>query len=185
MDAISPQSSRGPSAYDGISVYPSVVAPGDGVRTTDLWFGSSNLSYVTVHGTSFSASHVTGAMALLLSGNPALTDAQLENAIKQTAWDLGPAGPDNSYGHGFLDVERAARQLNILPPMVEGDVDGNGAIDLNDVLIELRAAIGFTVSVVEMNRVTAAGDVFPVAAPDGAITPGDALTLLRAYVAAQ
>jgi len=185
MDTISTQSSRGPSAYDGTSIYPTLVAPGEGIRTTDLWFGSANVSFVTVNGTSFSAPHIAGAMALLLSGNPALTDVQLEDAIKQTAWDLGTSGPDNTYGNGFLDVERAARQLNILLPGPAGDVDGNGVLDLNDVLIELRAAIGFTTSIVEMNRVVATGDVFPLDAPDGAITAGDALTLLRMYVTAQ
>jgi subtilisin family serine protease len=184
-DAIDMSSSRGPSAYDGTSIYPAVVAPGDGITTTDLWFGSPNLSYITVSGTSFSAPHVAGALALLLSGNPALTDVQLEDAIKQTAWDLGETGPDNDYGHGFLDVERAARQLNVLPPAIAGDVDGSGLLELNDVLIELRAAIGFPTTVVEMNRIVANGDVFPLGGPDGMIAPADALTLLRMYVAAQ
>ncbi len=121
-------------------------------------------------------------MALLLSSNPTLTAGQMEDAIKQTAWDLGTTGPDNSYGNGFLDVERAARQLNVLPPAPIGDVDGNGVLDLNDVLIDLRAAIGFPTSTVEMDRIVAAGDVFPLDVPDSVITPGDALTLLRMYV---
>ena len=181
-DTIDPRSSRGPSAFDGTSLYPTVVAPGAGVTTTDLWFGSSALSTVTVNGTSFSAPHVAGAMALLLSSKPTLTAGQMENAIKQTAWDLGTTGPDNSYGNGFLDVERAARQLNLLPPAPAGDVDGNGALDLNDVLIELRAAIGFSTSTVEMDRIKSRGDVYPPGAPDNMITPADALTLLRMYV---
>jgi len=183
-DTIDPRSSRGPSASGG-TTYPTVVAPGAGVTTTDLWFGSAALSTVTVNGSSFSAPHVAGAMALLLSSNPTLTVGLMEDAIKQTAWDLGTAGPDNDYGNGFLDVERAARLLNILPPLTVGDVDGNGVLDLNDVLIELRTAIGFPMSIVEMNRIKATGDVFPLSIPDGAITPGDALTLLRGYVAAQ
>ena len=108
----------------------------------------------------------------------------MEDAIRQTAWDLGTAGPDNSYGYGFLDVERAARQLNVLPPAPAGDVDGNGMLDLNDVLIELRAAIGFPTSTVEMDRIKSRGDVYPPGAPDNMITPADALTLLRMYVGA-
>jgi serine protease AprX len=186
MDTIDPRSSRGPSASDGTSIYPTVVAPGAGVATTDLWFGSTALSMVTVNGSSFSAPHVAGAMALLLSSNltPTLTAGQMEDAIKQTAWDLGPAGPDNSYGCGFLDVERAARQLNVLPPAPAGDVDGNGMLDLNDVLIELRAAIGFPTSPVEMDRIKSRGDAYPPGAPDNMITPADALTLLRMYVGA-
>jgi serine protease AprX len=184
-DTVDPQSSRGPSASDG-SLYPTVVAPGAGVMTTDLWFGSAALSTVTVNGTSFSAPHVAGAMALLLSSSPTLTltVGQMEDAIRQTAWDLGTAGPDNSYGYGFLDVERAARQLNVLPPAPAGDVDGSGMLDLNDVLIDLRAAIGFPTSPVEMNRIKSRGDAYPPGAPDNMITPADALTLLRMYVEA-
>jgi serine protease AprX len=184
-DAIDPRSSRGPSASDGVSSYPTVVAPGAGVTTTDLWFGSAALSTVTVNGTSFSAPHVAGAMALLLSSNPTLTIGQMEDAIKQTAWDLGTSGPDNDYGNGFLDVERAARLLNVLPPAVSGDANGNGVLDLDDVLTILRAAVGFTTSTVEIKRAEACCDAYPPGAPDGAITVADALTLLRTYVAAQ
>ncbi len=185
-DTIDPRSSRGPSAFDGTALYPTVVAPGAGVTTTDLWFGSAALSTATVNGTSFSAPHVAGAMALLLSSSPTLTltAGQMEDTIRQTAWDLGTTGPDNSYGNGFLDVERAARQLNVLPPAPAGDVDGNGVLDLNDVLIDLRAAVGFPTSTVEMDRIKARGDVYPPGAPDNMITPADALTLLRMYVGA-
>jgi len=183
-DAIDPRSSRGPSAFDGSAIYPAIVTPGAGVLTTDLWFGSSALSTATVNGTSYSAPHAAGAIALLLSGNPTLTAGQVEIAIIRSAWDLGTAGPDNDYGNGFLDVERAARQLNVLPPAPAGDVDGNGMMDLNDVLIVLRAAVGFPTTIVEMDRIMARGDVYPLAAPDNMITPADALTLLRMYVAA-
>jgi hypothetical protein len=126
-------------------------------------------------------------MALLLSSNltPTLTAGQMEDAIKQTAWDLGTTtGPDNDYGNGFLDVEGAARLLNILPPAPAGDVDGNGMLDLNDVLIELRAAVGFPTGPVEMARIKSRGDAYPPGAPDNMITPADALTLLRMYVGA-
>ena len=183
-DTVDPRSSRGPSAFDGTTIYPTVVAPGAGVTTTDLWFGSASLSTVMVNGTSFSAPHVAGAMALLLSGNPALTTGQMEDAIRQTAWDLGASGPDNEYGYGFLDVDRAARSLNLLPPSVGGDVNGNGALDLGDVLMVLKTAVGLQTSAVEALRTEAGADVFPPAMPDGAITAGDALTLLQLYVGA-
>jgi serine protease AprX len=184
-DVIDPRSSRGPSAFGGTSVYPTVVAPGAGIRTTDLWFGSMDLSTITVNGTSFSAPHAAGAMALLLSSNPTLTVGQMESAITQAAWDLGTTGSDNDYGYGFVDVERAARLLNILPPAAKGDVNGNGMLDLDDVLTLLRTAVGFTTSTVDMKRAEAGGDVFPSGAGDGAITVSDVLTLLGTYAEAQ
>ena len=66
-------SSRGPSACDGSS-YPEIVAPGLNVRTADLTFGGLFPdSYVNVSGTSFSAPHVSGAIALLHSAFPGLS----------------------------------------------------------------------------------------------------------------
>jgi len=97
-------SSRGPSACDN-SVYPEVVAPGVNIRTSDLTFGGVFPdSYTYVSGTSFSAPHVAGAMALLLSAFPSLTPGEMEQAINESALDLGLTGADNAYGYGFIDV---------------------------------------------------------------------------------
>jgi subtilisin family serine protease len=55
-------------------------------------------------GTSFSAPHVAGVAALLLSVDPDLTPAQVRAAMNATAMDLGPAGYDTTYGHGLVDA---------------------------------------------------------------------------------
>ncbi len=94
-------SSRGPSACDG-SIYPELVAPGVVINTADLFSG-----YASVSGTSFSAPHVAGAMALLLNAFPQLTVSDMELALNQSSFDLGAFGPDNDYGNGLLDVKRA------------------------------------------------------------------------------
>ncbi|MFO1504115.1 MAG: S8 family serine peptidase [Steroidobacteraceae bacterium] len=111
-------SSRGPSACDG-SLFPQLVAPGEGVLTTDLSFGGTP-TYTLVAGTSFSAPHVAGAMALLRSAAPLVSVEQMEQALTATARDVGPAGPDNDSGHGVISVLAA---LDALPPI---DVDGDG-----------------------------------------------------------
>jgi subtilisin family serine protease len=108
-------SSRGPSACDG-GIYPRIVAPGAAVRTADLTFGGIfPNSYRSVSGTSFAAPHVTGGLALLkgameTQGVP-VTASLLETAIAQSAQDLGPAGEDNGYGVGLLDVVAAYNWL--------------------------------------------------------------------------
>jgi len=97
-------SGRGPAACDG-SVFPEAVAPGVGVRTTDLTFGGViPLSYSSVDGTSFASPHVAGAMALLWSAHPAASLTAIEQAIELGAQDLGAVGADDTYGFGLLDV---------------------------------------------------------------------------------
>jgi subtilisin family serine protease len=76
------------------------------IRTTDL-FGL----YFNATGTSVAAPHVAGALALLLSAFPNLTVEQQSAALSNTAVDLGPAGPDDTYGAGRLDVLAAYNSL--------------------------------------------------------------------------
>ena len=99
---IARSSSRGPNACDG-SVYPKLVAPGEGILTTDLMPGFYNV----VSGTSFSVAHVSGGMALLAGAFPGATVSQLESALINGALDLGEGGPDNTYGNGRLDLAAA------------------------------------------------------------------------------
>jgi len=118
-------SSRGPSACDG-SVYPEVVAPGVSVKTSDLTFGGTFPdSYMWVSGTSFAAPHVAGAMALLASAHPDATVADLEQALTETAVDLGPAGPDHDTGYGLIDLVAAETWLANRPIPTCTDADGD------------------------------------------------------------
>jgi subtilisin family serine protease len=105
-------SSRGPSACgEPSSIYPEVVAPGVGIRTSDRYG-----MYQTASGTSLSAPHVAGALALLLSVYPNLTAAEQEAALLAGVVDLGPAGPDNTFGYGRVDVAASYAWLQNPPP---------------------------------------------------------------------
>jgi subtilisin family serine protease len=107
-DTIAYFSSRGPSACDG-SVFPALTAPGVNIYTSDLSFGGLPI-YAYVDGTSYAAPHATGAIALLAGAFPNVTVAQIEDALRASAQDLGVAGADNAYGNGALRV-RAAYDL--------------------------------------------------------------------------
>jgi subtilisin family serine protease len=110
-DVIQSESSRGPSACgEPATVYPELVAPGVGIRTTDL----AN-QYIVQTGTSLSAPHVTGALALLLQAFPNLSGNDQVAALQHGAVDLGPAGPDNAYGHGRLDILSAYQNVVVTP----------------------------------------------------------------------
>ena len=182
-DVVTAISSRGPSASDA-SIYPTVVAPGNSIRTTDLTGLNNVNTYTYADGTSLAAPHVAGAFALLLGINPQLTVTQLESAVKSAALDLGTAGPDNSYGYGRVNVVRAAENLNLIPVHIpSGDVDGDGAVTVRDALIVLQAAVGLIPwSATLMYN----GDVAPlvngVPGSDGRIGVDDALLILRKAV---
>lgn len=96
------QSSRGAGACDG-GIYPHLVAPGDGVLTADR----VPIYYNVVSGTSFAVAHLAGAMAVLKSAFPDATVSQLETSLMDTSTDLGVFGPDDTYGHGMLNVAAA------------------------------------------------------------------------------
>lgn len=183
-DVVTTTSSRGPSAYDG-SIFPTVTAPGEGIRTTDLTGGGLfPNAYTTADGTSLAAPQVAGAFALLLSIDPHRSAGELEAAVAHAVLDLGTSGPDNSYGYGRLDVVRAAESLSLIPPhMPSGDVDGDGMVTVNDALQVLRGALGLAPW---SARLLYDGDVAPLAngipAPDGRLTLLDALAILQKAV---
>lgn len=102
-------SSRGPTA-DG-RIKPDVVAPGSGVVVADLRSGD----YMRKGGTSFAAPLVSGVCALLLQKNPEWKPAQVLDALRSTALDLGAAGPDTVYGWGQINA-LAASGLDAVPP---------------------------------------------------------------------
>jgi hypothetical protein len=97
-------SSRGPTscAGNGNQIKPEVVAPGNNVRHC-LPGGK----YYYGGGTSLSAPHVSGAIALLKQAFPNKNGAELKQLLYDTAVDLGEPGEDNAYGKGVIDVYAA------------------------------------------------------------------------------
>lgn len=108
-------SSRGPSACGG-TLYPTLVAPGVNVRTSDLSFGGLIPdAYIDVAGTSFAVAQVAGGVALLKSSSPQANAAQIETALRNSAIDIGSIGPDNATGQGVMDLVAAQQQLAQTP----------------------------------------------------------------------
>jgi len=63
--------------------------------------------YAFFDGTSMATPHVSAAAALLWSYNPAMSNAQIRDALQKTAKDLGTAGRDSSYGFGLVQAKAA------------------------------------------------------------------------------
>jgi subtilisin family serine protease len=132
-------SSRGPSDCDGISIKPEVVAPGYSVRTVNP---ADSLSYVSVGGTSFSAPHVAGAVALLRQYNPNAPVDSIKSALMHSAVDYGTLGEDNTFGWGVINIPAAMRllapnnQINIYVQQVSHNPISPG--DTVNVVVQLR-----------------------------------------------
>ena len=73
-------------------------------------------SYYTDLGTSFAAPHVAGGLALLLSAYPDLDVGTQEQALINSAVDLGASGPDDMFGYGRLDLLAAFNWILAVPP---------------------------------------------------------------------
>lgn len=58
-------------------------------------------------GTSFSAPHISGAAALLMSAFPNLTGKEVADLLFSTATDLGAVGADIVYGSGLINIQEA------------------------------------------------------------------------------
>ncbi len=113
-DEIANFSSRGPAADGSGRLKPDISAPGVGVRTA-----ASPSGYRPFTGTSASAPHVTGAVALLWSASPALVGqvAATASLLEKSAVPLasaqdcgafpGSSVPNAVFGFGRLDVAAA------------------------------------------------------------------------------
>jgi subtilisin family serine protease len=105
-------SSRGPLVSYGPGpaqpAKPDIAAPGlavDAAKSQDrlpTWPGKT----FPLNGTSMSAPHVTGAVALMLSKNPALTAADAARNLRASARTAPPTTPEEA-GAGRLDAKAA------------------------------------------------------------------------------
>jgi hypothetical protein len=109
-DVLNLSSSKGP-VEDG-RLKPELTASGVAVITT-----SSNNGYSQAFGTSFSSPYVAGVWALLterykqLHANSLPKSALLKAALCNSADDRGNAGPDYSYGFGFVNSRRSVETI--------------------------------------------------------------------------
>jgi serine protease AprX len=147
-DVIGAISSRGPVTIDGSGrLKPDLTAPGINVTSSvGIWdiFGTGEVyyDYFAANGTSASAPHVAGAVALLLDARPDLIGQveEIEDLLRATAipytsnqpcGGLGPTvSPNHVYGHGRVDLVR----------LFLGDFDSDGTLNVNDCALENSSA---------------------------------------------
>lgn len=90
------------ASYSNYGDYVDVVAPGTSIAST-----YPNNQYAALSGTSMACPHVTALAGLIRSANPALSNVQVYDIMRQSVKDLGPSGKDNYFGYGQIDVNAA------------------------------------------------------------------------------
>ncbi|MBM3986318.1 MAG: hypothetical protein FJ296_11655, partial [Planctomycetes bacterium] len=116
------------SSFSNFGSQLEVVAPGENIYMT-----TTGNSYASNSGTSFAAPHVGALAGLLFSANPALTNEQVRQILKDTADDLGAAGFDTQTGWGRINAAAAVAAagggaLGSVATYGTGLMGGNGLV---------------------------------------------------------
>ncbi len=103
-------SSRGPSGCDvspELRIKPELVAPG-----VSVYSAYTDGSYTTAFsGTSMSAPHVSGVVALLREADPHLEVDEIKQILLDTGRAIGIGDNNNTYGHGMVDAYAALQEV--------------------------------------------------------------------------
>lgn len=101
-------SSRGPTFCTpnaSPAIKPDIAAPGVNIRSA-----ISGGGYASQDGTSMAVPHINGVVALMLEACDLLTGDEVKQIIYDTAFDLGTAGKDNTFGWGMVDAYEAVNE---------------------------------------------------------------------------
>lgn len=80
---------------------------GDGILQQTLAGSYTSFGYYFFEGTSMATPHVAAAAALVKANKSTYTNAQVRNALQNTAKDRGSSGYDTTYGYGIVNAKDA------------------------------------------------------------------------------
>jgi len=142
------------------------ITAADGVST-------SLEDFTPFFGTSAAAPHAAAIAALVLSGNPGATSADIREAFDATALDLAPAGVDGRTGHGLLRADAVLDYTGATPqPLVKAQAphvtvtDGDG-----DQYLEPGETGAIALPVTNVGDGTATGVNVRASSADAPVTP--------------
>ena len=151
------RSSRGPTPDDRIK--PDLVAVG--VDVASARHGTLR-GEITMSGTSMGAPQVAGAVAVLKEKQPDLDTTEAKRVLLRSADDIGPPGPDYTFGYGLLNL-KAALDLVDLPEARSGPEVGDLALSRYVAKpgdpVMVHAGISGDIASVEMRIVGGDGEI--------------------------
>ena len=92
------------------------------IRETDGDYG-----YGGKYGTSMATPMVSGALVILKSAFPHLSNQQVVEILLETATDLGEEGVDEVYGHGLVNLEAATNPVGLTKLALTTETNGTAA----------------------------------------------------------
>ena len=140
------------------------ISAADGVVTTVPGFDR-------FYGTSASAPHAAAIAALVLSGNPGISPAEVRTALTSTAIDIEARGYDRDTGYGIVMADKALRYTGATPqPLaVAGDPTVTGTTD-GDLFVEPGERATFTIPVTNRGDGPATGVSVQVTTTSAGVT---------------
>ena len=112
-NSIASYSSRGPT-IDG-RIKPEITGVACGRSSVEAPVTLPNGVQCWFPGTSQAAPHVAGLAALVKQRAPDFSPTEVAEFLMQNAQERGPAGPDNTWGHGFATLPDPSVEIE-LPP---------------------------------------------------------------------
>ena len=120
-----------PASFSNHGTCVDVAAPGVNIVSTIPGGG-----YGSMRGTSMSCPHVSGAAALLLCDDTALSPQTIKTLICANVDPLVRGNNTNHYGSGILNIGKAVTDF------IPGDIDGDGRVTLTDLSLLAQYFIG-------------------------------------------
>jgi minor extracellular serine protease Vpr len=148
-----------------LTLKPDIGAPGGLIRST---YPMAKGGYSILSGTSMSAPHVAGAVALLLEAQPRLPAQQVRNVLQNTAqpkpWSGNPALGflDNAHrqGAGMLDIAAAITTATRIEPGKINAGASDGGPFTQRLRIENNGSMAVTYELSHVNALSTGGSTF-------------------------
>ena len=137
-----------------------VAAPGVQIKSSVL-----NKGYANKSGTSMATPHVAAAAAMIKCANPDMSPADIQQALKDTATDLGASGWDGYYGYGMINLEPFAEPATTYSLTYQasdgGEVSGPASAAAGDtVTLTVSPNAGYALEALSV--MSASGEEIPV-----------------------